>query len=249
MKEKRGRILWIDNEISDVQQSNTEPEDRYSEKQIYVTPKPYVSFLEYKGYDVSLANSATHGIKALKDQRYDAVLLNYDGSARKENLLSHIRKLDAHILILLLTRKDGEEIRQDASLYEVANIFIMPPHPPDEACKMIVCKQLAASLAFRTEKRALRESYMPQVYVQNFNNRYILDAGTQAHNFANSWQTWIDTYLNLLKWDLQLDTLRNVDELKTIHAMQNRRQTRHSPATFKTTTAVGLSMKSRLPYR
>ena len=85
---------------------------------------------------------------------------------------------------------------------------------------MIVCKQLAASLAFRTEKRALRESYMPQVYVQNFNNRYISDAGAQAHNFANSWQTWIDTYLNLLKWDLQLDTLRNVDELKTIHAMQ-----------------------------
>ena len=220
MKEKRGRILWIDNEVSDVQQSNTDTEDRYSEKQLYVTPKPYVSFLEYKGYDVSVANSATQGIKALKDERYAAVLLNYDGSARKENLLSHIRNLDAHIPILLLTRKDGEEIRQEASLYEVANIFIMPTHPPDEACKMIVCKQLAASLAFRTEKQTLRESYMPQVYVQNFNNRYISDAGAQAHNFANSWQTWIDTYLNLLKWDLQLDTLRNVDELKTIHAMQ-----------------------------
>ena len=101
MKEKRGRILWIDNEVSDVQQSNTDTKDRYSEKQMYVTPKPYVSFLEYKGYDVSVANSATHGIKTLKDQRYAAVLLNYDGSARKENLLSHIRNLDAHIPILL----------------------------------------------------------------------------------------------------------------------------------------------------
>ena len=64
---------------------------------------------------MSVANSATHGIAALKDRTHDAVLLNYDGPARKENLLSHIRNLDAHIPIVLLTRKDGEEIRQEAS--------------------------------------------------------------------------------------------------------------------------------------
>ena len=37
---------------------------------------------------------------------------------------------------------------------------------------------------------------------------------------ASNWQTWIDTYVNLLKWDLQLDTLHNVDELKAIHAIE-----------------------------
>ena len=222
MGEKRGRILWIDNEISDAQQSSVQTEDRYSDKQTYITPKPCVPFLEYQGYDISIANTAIHGINALKDRTYDAILLNYDGSARKENLLSHLRNLDAQIPILLLTRKDGDEIRQEASLYGVANIFIMPTNPTDEASKMLLCKQLAASLAFFTEKQAARESYMPQVYVQNFNSGYISDGGAQAYNFANSWQTWIDTYLNLLKWDLQLDTLYNVDELKTIHAMQKR---------------------------
>ena len=69
----------------------------------YITLKPYIPFLEYQEYDVSVANSATHGITALKDRTYDAVLLNYDGPARKENLLSHIRNLHAHIPILLLT--------------------------------------------------------------------------------------------------------------------------------------------------
>ena len=214
--------MWIDNEIFDAQQSSVQTEDRYSDKHTYITPKPCLPFLEYQGYDVLIANTAIHGINALKDRTYDAILLNYDGSARKENLLSHIRNLDAQIPLLLLTRKDGDEIRQEASLYDVANVFIMPTNPTDEACQMLLCKQLAASLAFFTEKQAARESYMPQVYVQNFNSGYISDRGAQAHNFANSWQTWIDTYLNLLKWDLQLDTLHNVDELKTIHAMQKR---------------------------
>ena len=222
MRKKRGRILWIDNEASDVRQANAETEDRYSEKQIYVTPKPYVSFLESQGYDVSVANSATHGIKALKNQRYDAVLLNYDGPARKENLLAHIRNLDTHIPILLLTRKDGEEIRQEASLYDVTNIFIMPANPPDEACKKVLCKQLAASLVFLIEKQTARELYIPQAYVQNFNSGHISDGGTQEHNFTNGWQSWIDTYINLLKWDLQLDTLHSVDELKAIHAIRKR---------------------------
>ena len=212
--------MWIDNEISDTRQLSVQTEDQYAEKQTYITPKPYVSFLESQGYDVSVVNGATHGITALKDRTYDAVLLNYDGPARKENLLSHIRNLDSYIPILLLTRKDGEEIRQEASLYDVNNIFIMPTNPPDEACKTIVCKQLAASLAFLTEKQAMRESYMPQAYVQNFNSGYISDGVTQAHNFTNGWQTWIDTYVNLVKWDLQLDTLHNVDELKAIHAIE-----------------------------
>ena len=220
MEERRRRILWIDNEVSDVRQSSVQTEDGYSEKQTHITPKSYVSFLENQGYDVSIANSATHGITALKNRTYDAVLLNYDGSARKENLLSHIRNLDAHIPILLLTRKDGEEIRQEASLYNVTNIFIMPTNLPDEACKMMLCKQLAASVVFLTEKQAVRESYMPQAYVQNFNSVYTSDGVTQEHNFTNGWQTWIDTYVNLLKWDLQLDTLHNVDELKAIHAIE-----------------------------
>ncbi len=220
MTKKRGRILWIDNEASDVRQTDAETEDRYSEKQIYVTPKPYVSFLELQGYDVSVANSATDGIKTLKDQRYDAVLLNYDGPARKENLLAHIRNLDTHIPILLLTRKDGEEIRQEASLYDVTNIFIMPANPPDEACKKVLCKQLGASLVFLIEKQIVRELYIPQAYVQNFNSGYIPDGGAQEHNFTNGWQSWINTYINLLKWDLQLDTLQSVDELKAIHAIR-----------------------------
>ena len=220
MEKKRRRILWIDNEVSDVRQSSSQTEERYSEKQTYIAQQSYVSFLEHQGYDVSVANSATSGITALKDLTYDAVLLNYDGPARKENLLSHIRNLHAHIPILLLTRKDGEEIRQEASLYNVANIFIMPANPPDETCKTIVCKQLAASLAFLTEKQTVRESYIPQAYVQNFNSGYISDGVTQEHNFTNSWQTWIDTYVNLLRWDLRLDKLHNVDELKAIHVIE-----------------------------
>lgn len=54
MREKRWRILWIDNQINDEEQSGGRSNDSYPEEQKGITPKPYVRFLEYEGYDVSL---------------------------------------------------------------------------------------------------------------------------------------------------------------------------------------------------
>ena len=218
MREKRWRILWIDNLIPDIEQSNGLPKESYREKPKYITPKPYVRFLEYEGYDVSLADTGVEGSALLKDETYHAVLLNYDAVTPENNLLARIRHLDTLIPIILLTRESGQEIMQEASLYHVDNIFIMSENAQVE----VSSKQLASSLAFLLEKQTVREAYTPQAYVQNFNKAYISDAETQDRDSDSDWQTWVDTYVRLVKWDLRLDTLHNVDELKAIHEMEKR---------------------------
>ena len=218
MQEKRWRILWIDSQIADVDASDAQLKHLYREERAYITSKPYIRFLEYQGYDVSLTDIITEGIALLQDEEYHALLLSYDEGAREENLLSHIRRVDAHVPIVLVTHEGGQEVRQQASLYNVDSIFIMSADEPDETSS----RQLETSLAFILEKQAARETYTPQAYVQNFNRAQISSDAIQEHGAVEEWQTWIDTYVRLVGWDLQLDTLHNVDELKSIHEIERR---------------------------
>ncbi len=218
MKEKRWRILWIDNQITTVEQPNEQSEDSYREEQKYITPKPYVRFLEYEGYDVSLADTGAEGVALLKDETFHAALLNYDAAMQMDNLLACIRDVDAHIPIILLTHEDGQEVLQQASLYNVGNIFMMSENAQVKAS----ARQLALSLDFLLEKQGVREAYTPQAYVQNFNRTRISEGEIRGRDTDSEWQAWIDTYVRLVKWDLRLDTLHNVDGLKTIHEMEKR---------------------------
>ena len=218
MQEKRWRILWIDNQISDVGHSNAQLESTYSEEQTYITPKPYVRFLEFQGYDVSLADTGAEGIALLEDETYHAVLLNYEESTGEENLLSHVRRVNAHVPIILLTRESDRKVMEQGSLYDVDDIFVMSASDENG----ISHKQLSASLTFLIEKRSVREAYTPQAYIHNFNGTQVLGETTRGLNAANDWETWIDTYVRLTEWDLRLDTLGNADELRGIHEIEKR---------------------------
>ena len=218
MQEKRWRILWIDNQISDVEQSGAQLKNQHREEQTNITSKPYIRSLENQGYDISLTDTIAEGIALLQDEEYHAVLLDYDEATWEENLLSYIRSVDAHIPIILLTHAGGQEVLQQASLYDVDSIFITTANDHNETSS----QQLETSLALTLEKQTAREAYTPQAYVQNFNKGQISDGVARGRGSVDEWQTWIDTYVRLVEWDLRLDTLHNVDELKSIHEIEKR---------------------------
>lgn len=210
MQNTRGRVLWIDNALK------TQHVNPYLKTEL----KPYIRFLEYHGYEVSLAENDAEAMALLRDWVFQVVLLNYEVPTRNGDLLSRIRKVDAHIPIILLTRTAEEEIMEQASLYGVGDVLIMPTSP----------RQLVSSLAFLLEKQVVREEYTPQAYVENFNKHYSAEQHKafapvdvlHENNNVNEWQTWIDTYVHFLEWDIRLDGLTNVDELKEIHASEKR---------------------------
>ena len=218
MQEKRWRLLWIDNQISDVDLSEAQLKNRHLDEQTHITSKPYIRFLEYRGYDISVTNTITEGITLLQDENYHAVLLNYDGETREGNPLAHIRSVNAHVPIILLTHEKEQEVLQQASLYDVGHILIGTADDQDETSS----RQLETSLALILEKQTNRETYTPQAYAQHFNRAQISGGTTQRRGSTDDWQTWIDTYVRLVEWDLRLDTLHNVDEIKSIHEMEKR---------------------------
>ena len=218
MQEKRWRLLWLDTQISDVEPSDAQLKNRHRDEQTHITLKPYIRFLQYQGYDISVTNTITEGITLLRDEDYHAVLLNYDREAREGNLLAHIRRVNAHVPIILLTHQKKQEVLQQASLYDVNSIFLCTADDQDETS----ARQLETSLAFILEKQTNRETYTPQAYAQHFNRSQISGGTTQRRGSTDDWQTWIDTYVRLVEWELRLDTLHNVDEIKAIHEMEKR---------------------------
>ncbi len=206
MEKARRSILWIDCTLK------TPPASADLKSEL----KPYIRFLEYHGYDISLADSSVQGITLLRDITFHAVLLNYEVPTRTDDLLSYIRKENAHIPIILLTKAGDQEIMAQASLHGVDDVLIMPTNP----------RQLLSSLTFLLEKHSLQEAYTPQAYVENFNKQPALDH-SQARTIVdsyhdNDWQAWIDTYIHFVEWDIKLDGLSNVEELRTIHASEKR---------------------------
>ncbi len=186
MKEKKRRILWVDNTGAEL--------------------KLYVRFLEYQGFNVSFTTNSEKGISLLRDWMYDAVLLNSGGPAPNgQHLLAHIRQENPHIPIILLISDSESELQ--INLHEADDVFMMPKSP----------QQFAAELTFLIEKDAMREVHTPQAYVNSFNTQRAL-----GQHPPNDWQAWIDTYVHLVEWELKLDTLQNVDELKAIHAIEKR---------------------------
>ncbi len=205
MQDIKGRILWIDSILR----------APLASPYLKSEQKLYVRFLEYHRYDVSLTDSGDEGVALLKDKTFHGVLLNYEMPTGNGDLLSIIRKEDAHIPIILLTKSGGQEIMEKASLHGVDDVLIMPTNP----------RQLVSSLIFLLEKQNIRETYTSQAYVKNFNKQYTpehIQTQTSVDGYQHDWQAWIDTYVHFVEWDIRLDTLSNVDALKTIHAGEKR---------------------------
>ena len=201
MENTNRRIIWINNELS--------------EPHIKTGLKLYVRLLEFHGYDVTFSSSSDDATVLLKNSGFDAVLVNYfDLSIRDCGTVARIRREDPHIPIILLT--DTDEIQEEVSLYNVSDVLIMPTNP----------RQLVSSIGLLLDKQQMREKYTPQAYVKNFNKQYRKHENQAPNaeevNDEAEWQIWIDTYLKFVEWDIRLDALSHVDELKTIHAAEKR---------------------------
>lgn len=210
MKNTRGRILWIDDTLK------TQPTNQYNKSEL----EPYIKFLEHNSYFVSFTESRTEGIALLKEWSFDAILLTNEKSSKHRDLLYLIRRIDAHIPIILLTGAVESEIVEQAGLFNISDFLIMPTNP----------RQLVASLTLILEKQTTHKEFIPQAYIEDFNQNYTASEDkTQTSQvnlsdttISNEWQTWVETYLHFLEWDIRFDDLANIDELKEIHSIEKR---------------------------
>ena len=204
MRKTRWNILWL----------NTSTVKSLENPNVKSELKPYIQFLEYHGFDVTLADTIDDGITLCQALKFHAILLNYEMPTRSDDILSRIRKEDPHLPIILLSTTGGQEIMEKASFHGVNDVLIMPTNP----------RQLVTSLTFLLEKQKMQEAYTPQAYVKNFNKQNTLEYDQNQsviEQYAEyDWQTWVEMYLHFLEWDIKLDGLGNVDELREIHTKE-----------------------------
>ena len=104
------RILWADDEIHLL--------------------KPYIIYLQEKGYEVTPVNSGQDAIEACQEQRFDIVFLdeNMPGLSGLETL-QEIKDLHPTLPVVMITKSEEEHIMEQAIGQKIADYLIKPVNP------------------------------------------------------------------------------------------------------------------------
>ena len=104
------KILWVDDEVDLL--------------------KPHIIFLEEKDFLISTSNNGSDAIELIKDEDFDAVLLdeNMPGLNGIETL-TIIKEIDSNIPIIMITKSEEENIMDDAIGNKISDYLIKPVNP------------------------------------------------------------------------------------------------------------------------
>lgn len=173
------RILWADDEI-------------------YLL-KPYLIYLEEKGYEVTPVNNGQDAIDACQAQRFDIVFLdeNMPGLSGLE-ALQEIKTLYPTLPVVMITKSEEEQIMEQAIGQKIADYLIKPVNP----------SQILLCLKKHIHQREIVEEHTNTSYRQEFSDiTYMIDT-------ANTIEEWMAVERTLTRWELELE---NVDS--AMHSM------------------------------
>ena len=162
-------LLWVDDEIELL--------------------KPYIIFLENKGYHVVTASNGQDAIDMCQNQEIDLILLdeNMPGLSGLETL-SQIKELNSMIPVVMVTKSEEENIMDQAIGSKIADYLIKPVNP----------NQILLTLKKHLHKRAIESEVTNTSYQQNFTK-----LGMQI-NDSYSLEEWIEVYKRFVFWELEL---------------------------------------------
>jgi DNA-binding response OmpR family regulator len=167
-------ILWADDEIELL--------------------KPYVLFLENKGYAVCPVNSAADALDQLEKQRFDLVFLdeNMPGMTGLE-VLPIIKQMRPTLPVVMITKSEEEHIMEEAIGSKIADYLIKPLNP----------NQILLSVKKIFEKKRLEEEKTNLSYQQQFRQIAL------QYQDRIDFREWEEIYKKLIFWELEIDRTEN----------------------------------------
>jgi CheY-like chemotaxis protein len=182
MKNENRRILWVDDEIDGL--------------------RSHVDFLRGKGYDVMPVSNGDDAVSLIKENQYDAVLLDQIMPGRDGmSTLSLIREVEPSLPVIMVTKSDEEELMDEAIGNRIDGFLVKPISPSGI---LPVLKRIL-------DQDKIIGTKVPQDYTSDFNKiRAIYDG-------SPDWRDWIEIYLKLVEWDLEFDRLEKTG-LEEAHA-------------------------------
>ncbi|GHT17046.1 two-component system response regulator [Bacteroidia bacterium] len=176
---RKETILWADDEIDLL--------------------KPYIIFLQDKGYEVVTATNGTDAVDLCRKQNFDIIFLdeNMPGLSGLETL-SFIKDLDPNVPLVMITKSEEEDIMNQAIGAKIADYLTKPVNP----------SQILLTLKKNIHKREIVTEHATSAYRSEFSR-----IGMQI-NESLTYADWVEVYKKLVFWELELAEAENgMDEL------------------------------------
>ena len=190
------RILWADDEIHLL--------------------KPYIIYLQEKGYEVTPVNNGQDAIDVCQEQHFDIVFLdeNMPGLSGLE-VLQEIKTLSPTLPVVMITKSEEEHIMEQAIGQKIADYLIKPVNP----------SQILLCLKKHIHQREIVEEHTNTTYRQEFSDiAYMIDT-------ASTIEEWMAIERTLTHWELELE---NVDSAMHDMLRMQREQANQAFAKFIT---------------
>jgi len=182
---KKDRILWADDEIDLL--------------------KPYILFLEDKGYEVVPVISGQDAIDCCRNLQFDIIFLdeNMPGLTGLETL-SVIKSIDPGVPVVMVTKSEEESIMNQAIGNKIADYLIKPVNP----------NQLLLSI----KKNVHNNTIITETTTVNYQQEFAR-IGMRINEQLTA-KEWIDVYQKLVYWELELEN--NQAQMTDLLLMQKR---------------------------
>ncbi len=152
--------------------------------------KSNIMFLKQKGYNVLEATNGEDGVNLIKKNDFDLVFLDemMTGMGGLQTLIE-IKDLKPSLPVVMVTKNETESLMEDAIGKKISDYLIKPVNPTQ---LLLVCKKML-------ESKKLKGDQVSKDYIQEFNNL------SMAMSDNPGWEEWIDIYLKLTGWEMELD--------------------------------------------
>ncbi len=164
--------------------------------------KAHVLFLTAKGYDVETVTNGEDAISKVKEGQYDLIFLDemMAGMGGLETL-AEIKEINSNIPVVMVTKSEEESLMNEAIGSKITDYLIKPVVPSQ---MFMVCKKILDS-------KRISGEYVAKDYLQDFNkiSMRLLD--------NLDYEDWVDIYLKLVGWELELDQHSEVGLRQTLN--------------------------------
>jgi len=158
--------------------------------------RAHIIFLNEKGYEVETTTNGQDAILEVKSKQYDLIFLDemMAGLGGLETL-SQIKEINPNIPVVMITNSEEESLMHDAIGSKISDYLINPVVPSQV---LMVCKKIL-------ESKKISVEYVAKDYLNDFNEI------SKQLMLSPDFSEWIDIYLKLVNWDMELDVHPEVD--------------------------------------
>src|SRR5215218_8824560 len=151
--------------------------------------EPHRMFLRDKGFEVQTATNADDAAELVRRRPFDLVLLDEQmPGTRGLEAMKELRDIEPAIQIVMVTKSEEDGTLTEALAKNIAGYLVKPVTP----------RQVYAMVARLLEGPRIRQQAVARAFVDRFR-------AMQLESTRDlDWRGWIDRYLELVQWDLDL---------------------------------------------